>query len=50
MLVVDDDERMREYMRANLELEGYAVREAGSADGGLRALEERSRRSSSCST
>src|SRR6188472_4402456 len=29
VLVVDDDERMREYMRANLELEGYSVLEAG---------------------
>src|SRR6188472_4369990 len=29
VLVVDDDDRMREYMRASLELEGYSVLEAG---------------------
>jgi|SRR5215208_192612 len=40
VLIVDDDERMREYMRANLELEGYAVREAASADEGLAAIDE----------
>jgi two-component system alkaline phosphatase synthesis response regulator PhoP len=40
VLIVDDDERMREYMRANLEMEGYAVREAGSADEGLAAIDE----------
>ena len=28
VLVVDDDDRMREYMRASLELEGYTVLEA----------------------
>ena len=39
VLVVDDDERMREYMRASLELEGYAVVEAGNAEEGLSALE-----------
>jgi len=39
VLVVDDDERMREYMRASLELEGYAVVEAGNAEEGLAALE-----------
>src|ERR1051325_6176806 len=39
VLGVDDDERMREYMRANLELEGYAVLEAGNADEGFAALE-----------
>src|SRR5439155_267442 len=32
VLIVDDDDRMREYVKANLELEGYSVREAGSAD------------------
>src|SRR5919197_6009204 len=31
VLIVDDDARLREYVRANLELEGYIVREAGSA-------------------
>lgn len=40
VLIVDDDERLREYLRVNLEMEGYAVREAGSAAEGLAALEE----------
>jgi excisionase family DNA binding protein len=40
ILIVDDDERVREYVRVNLEMEGYAVREAGSADEGLGVLEE----------
>ena len=40
VLIVDDDARMREYVKANLELEGYAVREAASAEEGLAALEE----------
>src|ERR671937_549586 len=40
ILIVDDDERVREYVRVNLEMEGYAVREAGSAEEGLRVLEE----------
>ena len=40
VLIVDDDERVREYVRVNLEAEGYIVREAGNADEGLRALEE----------
>jgi excisionase family DNA binding protein len=39
VLIVDDDERLRRYVRVNLELEGYAVREAGSVDEGLAALE-----------
>jgi excisionase family DNA binding protein len=39
VLVVDDDEGVREVVRANLELEGYAVREAASAKEGLTALE-----------
>src|SRR6266540_2669237 len=39
ILIVDDDHRMREYVKANLELEGYTVREAGSAEEGLEALE-----------
>jgi excisionase family DNA binding protein len=42
VLIVDDDERVREYVRVNLEAEGYEVREAGSADEGLSALGERS--------
>lgn len=40
ILIVDDDERLREYVKANLELEGYSVREAGSAEEGLEALEK----------
>ena len=39
VLVVDDDEGVREFVRANLELEGYLVREAASAAEGLTALE-----------
>src|SRR5580698_5639364 len=35
VLVVDDDARLRELLRANLELAGYTVREAG---GGEQAL------------
>ena len=42
VLIVDDDERLREYVRVNLEAEGYEVREAGSAEEGLEALGERS--------
>src|SRR4029453_19111990 len=38
--VVEDDERVREYVRVNLEMEGYSGREAGSADEGLEVLEE----------
>jgi excisionase family DNA binding protein len=40
VLIVDDDPRLREYVRVNLEMEGYSVREAGSAEEGLRVLEE----------
>ena len=32
VLIVDDDERLREYVRVNLEAEGYTVREAGSGE------------------
>src|ERR671936_1343452 len=39
VLLVDDDERVRELVRVNLEFEGYAVREAGGADEGLSAIE-----------
>jgi excisionase family DNA binding protein len=42
VLIVDDDERLREYVRVNLEAEGYEVREAGGADEALSALGERS--------
>ena len=40
VLVVDDDPGVRQVVRANLEAEGYAVREAGSAAEGLSSLEE----------
>jgi excisionase family DNA binding protein len=40
VLVVDDDARLREFIRVNLEREGYSVREATSAEEGLRALAE----------
>src|SRR5215213_6334494 len=40
VLIVDDDPGLRAFVRARLELEGYAVREAASADEGLAALEE----------
>ena len=40
VLVVDDDPSVRQVVRANLEAEGYAVREAGSAAEGLASLEE----------
>jgi excisionase family DNA binding protein len=39
VLVVDDDDRLREYVRVNLELEGYTVREADGADTALEAIE-----------
>ena len=40
VLIVDNDERIREYVRVNLEMEGYSVREASSAEEGLRVLDE----------
>jgi excisionase family DNA binding protein len=40
VLVVDDDAGLRDFIRTNLEADGYAVREAGSADEGLAALDE----------
>jgi excisionase family DNA binding protein len=40
ILIVDDDESLREFVRVNLEMEGYAVREAADATEGLAALEE----------
>jgi excisionase family DNA binding protein len=40
VLIVDDDPSLRRYVRASLENEGYSVREAGSAEEGLAALEE----------
>jgi excisionase family DNA binding protein len=41
VLLVDDDERMRELVRMELEREGYDVQEAASADEGLSAIESR---------
>lgn len=40
VLLVDDDKKVRELVRVNLEFEGYVVREAGSADEGLAAIAE----------
>lgn len=40
VLIVDDDARLREFVRVNLEAEGYQVREAGSAKEGLEALDK----------
>jgi excisionase family DNA binding protein len=40
ILIVDDDDRLREFVRVNLEMEGYTVREAASVEQGLAALEE----------
>jgi excisionase family DNA binding protein len=40
ILIVDDDARLREFVRVNLEMEGYAVREASNATEGLAALDE----------
>ena len=39
VMIVDDDHGIREVVRANLELEGYTVLEASSAEEGLSALE-----------
>ena len=41
ILVVDDEPRMRRFVRMNLDLEGYEVIEA---DNGLAALEQGARR------
>jgi CheY-like chemotaxis protein len=41
VLLVDDDERMRELVRIELEREGYDVQEAASAEEGLTAIETR---------
>src|SRR5438270_2764437 len=40
VLVVDDDPRLREFMRVNLEMEGYSVSEAASAEEALSAIED----------
>jgi excisionase family DNA binding protein len=39
ILIVDDDDRLREFVRVNLEMEGYSVREASSAEERLAALD-----------
>src|SRR6476619_8145909 len=41
VLLVDDDERMREVVRIELEREGYDVQEASSAEEGLTAIDTR---------
>jgi excisionase family DNA binding protein len=40
VLIVDDDDRLREYVRVNLEMEGYTVREASSAEEGMHVLDD----------
>ena len=40
VLVVDDDPRLREFIRVNLEFDGMVVREAATAEEGLAALDE----------
>ena len=40
VLIVDDDDRLREFVRVNLEMEGYTVREASNGEEGLAALDE----------
>jgi excisionase family DNA binding protein len=40
VLLVDDDDKVRELVRVNLEFEGYTVREAASADEGLAAIDD----------
>jgi DNA-binding response OmpR family regulator len=40
ILLVDDDERVRELVRVNLEFAGYTVREAASAEEGLAAIDD----------
>lgn len=40
VLIVDDDPRLRELIRVNLEYDGMTVREAGTAEEGLKALDE----------
>jgi len=40
VLIVDDDDRLREFVHAHLELEGYRVREAASADQALATIDD----------
>ncbi len=39
VLVVDDDARVREFIRVNLEMEGYSVAEAAGAEDALQAID-----------
>jgi excisionase family DNA binding protein len=41
VLLVDDDERVRELVRVTLEFEGYSVEEAAGAEEGMAAIEQR---------
>lgn len=41
VLLVAGDDRVRELVRGALELEGYSIQEAGSAEQGMDAIEER---------
>ena len=41
VLLVDDDDRVRELVRVTLEMEGYDVQEAASAEDGMAAIEAR---------
>ena len=50
VLLVDDDEKVRELVRVNLEFEGYIVREAGERRGGARSDRRGEARPRSCST
>src|SRR5262249_10514477 len=40
VLIVDDDDRLREVVRVNLEMEGSTVLEAASAEQGMRVLDD----------
>ena len=40
VLIVDDDARIREFVRVNLEMDGYTVREAANAEEGLAVLDD----------
>src|SRR3954467_649117 len=40
VLIVDDDARLREFVRVNLEMEGYSVIEAANAEEGLSSVED----------
>jgi excisionase family DNA binding protein len=40
VLIVDDDDRLREFVRVNREMEGYSVIEGANAEEGLAAVED----------